>query len=245
MESSGEQSVLRIVGNPRESVLYLQDVPIHYSWYAEVGSTWRYHLARGSEKQAIEIHRGMQEMMRRGIGNEGDFFAISEYFNSFLAAGDYECGYYQLGTGLGVIECPEATGCHAWDGYGGLMELAETQGHFDEELAHEYKEAILKGGRPVIVLLHVENSEMFFILDGHHKNAGYSLAGIAPFAVIITKLGKQELSLVEARSLAQEMECSRRDYLDTLEREKKRILKFGLKRKLRLDKVFTLIGSSS
>ena len=45
IENPGKNTVIHITGNPQESILYLNDRPIQYSWYAEAGSTWRYHIA--------------------------------------------------------------------------------------------------------------------------------------------------------------------------------------------------------
>ena len=169
IETYGKNGVLEIVGNPQETILYLKDRPIQYSWYAEVGSTWRYHIAQGLKNQAVKLNHGIEESLKRGIKNEGDFLAISEYFNQFFKYGTYEYGYFEMPKDVNWIEIPEKEEYESFDYYGGCVDISPTQNSIDDKLVESYKEQILRGSRPVIVLLHVENSWMFHILDGHHK----------------------------------------------------------------------------
>lgn len=168
-ETYGKQGVLKITGNPQESILYLRNIPIHYSWYAEIGSTWRYHIAKGLNQKSIQENNGIKELLRKGLKNEGDFLWASEYFREFLCYGKYEFGYYELIKDLYWIDIPKLEKYESFDGYGGLIDLTPTQSLINDNLVNDYKNEILLGIRPVIILIHVVNSYMFYILDGHHK----------------------------------------------------------------------------
>lgn len=219
----GKNAVLEIKGNPQETMLYLRGKPIHYSWYAEVGTTWRYHIAKGLDKPAVKVHQGMQEQLKRGIHHAGDFLGICEYFIAFLSYGTYECGYYGLIEGMSGTDILLQSGYVSFDTYGGLANVTPTQNAIDEEIVAAYKADILRGARPVIVLLHMENSWMFYLLDGHHKFRAYNLAQIKPHAVIISKLGNDFPSTEETIALAKSMHCAKPVYLKWMRQEKERI----------------------
>ena len=75
--------------------------------------------------------------------------------------------------------------------------------------------------RPVITLLHIQNSKMFFILDGHHKFCTYGRSNVEPHAIIITKLGNEYKFIEETIELAITIKCDKTDYFYWMEREKK------------------------
>lgn len=240
IETYGKNGVLEIIGNPQESILFLKDRPIQYSWFAEVGSTWRYHIAQGLNNQVVEINKGIEDLLKRGIENEGDFLEITEYFNQFLKYGKYEYGYYEMIKEMDWIEIPEDEEYKSFDYYGGCLDISPTQNSIRDDKVEEYKELILQGTRPVIVLLHVENSLMFYILDGHHKFCAYGKANIKPHAIIITKLENKYKSIEETTALANSMKCTNEEYLNWMKREK-RSLNFYKRKKLNLEKIFNLI----
>ena len=241
IETYGKNGVLDIVGSPQETILYLRDRPIQYSWYAEDGSIWRYHIAQGLSKQAVQLNRGIEATLRRGIQNEGDFLAITEYFNPFFKYGTYKYGYYELFEDLGLIEIPETEEYASFDYYGGCPDVSSTQNFIDEELVASYKEEIQKGSRPVIVLLHMENSWMFHILDGHHKFCAYGRANIKPHAIIITKTGSTYKSIASTVTLARKMGCDNQYYISQMKQEKTKNLSSYKSKSLDLEETFRLI----
>ena len=240
IETYGKNGVLEIIGNPQETILYLRDKPIQYSWYAEVGSTWRYHIAQGLNKQAVKLNNRIEDLLKIEIENETDFIATTEYFNKFFKYGKYEYGYFEMFKDLNWIEIPEDENYKSFDYYGGSVAISPTQNSIDDELVKDYKEQILRGKRPVIVLLHVENSWMFYIIDGHHKFCAYGKANIAPHAIIITKLENKYKSTEETIELAKRMNCTNQEYLKWMKQEKKN-LKYYKKKKLDLEKTFKRI----
>jgi hypothetical protein len=240
VQIDGSNGVIKITGNPQESILYLKDKPIQYSWFAEVGSTWRYHIAQGLNQQAVEVNKGIEGLLKRGVQNEGDFLAVTEYFISFLSDGSYEFGYYELSEDTNWIEIPEDENYTCFDYYGGCLDISPTQNSIDENKVEEYRQAILKGMRPSIILIHVQNSCMFFILDGHHKFCAYGSAKLKPHAIIITKIGNEYKSLDETIELANSMNCYKREYIKWMESEKGN-LDYYKDRKLNLEETFRRI----
>lgn len=240
IETYGKNGVLEIVGNPQESILYLKDKPIQYSWFAEIGSTWRYHIAQGLNQQAVEVNKGIEDLLKRGIANEGDFLAITEYFNKFFKYGTYEYGYYELFEDLDWIEIPKDENYKSFDYYGGCPDVTPTQNSIDDNIVEEYKQQILKGSRPATILLHVENSWMFYILDGHHKFCAYGQANIKPHAIIITKIGNENKPISETIELAKRMNCTNKEYIDWMKKEKQN-LSYYKNQELNLEETFRRI----
>ena len=240
IETYGKNGVLEITGNPQETILYLRDKPIQYSWYAEVGSIWRYHIAQGLYNQAVTINESMECLLKRGIENKEDFLAITEYFNRFFKYGKYEYGYYEMFKDISWIAIPENENYKSFDHYGGGVDITPTQNSIKDELVQEYKEQILSGKRPVIVLLHIENSWMFYVMDGHHKFRAYQKAKIKPYAIIITKLKNSYKSIEETIELAKKMNCTDEEYFKRMIQEKKNV-KYYKNKKLNLEETFKRI----
>lgn len=212
--------VIDIRGDFLEAALYLNQQPIHYCWYAEVGTTWRYHIAKGINKDAIRMHWRLSEILRNGISNSGEFEEAVAYFSPFLKYGEYEFGLYCLPK-IGYLEpFSENPGVVNTDFYGGLANVIATQSHIDENTVQVYVESIQKGTRPTVVVLHAEQSYHKFILDGHHKFIAYSRAKIEPHVLFITKRKCKTLTLEESLKLAESMGCRNEEYLDWLRKEK-------------------------
>ena len=240
LETYGKEGVIEIQGNPQETILYLKDKPIQYSWLAEVGSTWRYHIAQGLNNPIVKLHNGITEMLKRGISNEGEFLAITEFFIQFFKYGKYEFGHYKLFDDISWIDIPETENYKSFDYYGGCFDIAPTQNSIDDKLVEEYKEEILRGARPTMVILHVENSFKFFILDGHHKFLAYQKAKIDANSIVISKLGNEYKSTEETKRIAKQMKCDKQEYYKWMESEKSNLEHYK-KGEMDLNKIFTEI----
>jgi len=225
-EIYGKNGILRISGNPQEAMLFLKNEPIHYSWFAEIGSTWRYHIAKGLNENSIRKNEEIDRIVNKGISNQGEFLAVSEYYSNFLNYGFYEFAAYEMVTGIYMTSIPEAEDYVSYDYYGGCEEFTPTQRNFNEEIAENYKTKILKGATPTMVLLHVENSHMFFILDGHHKFIGYGKAKKKPYALIITKKGNEYKSIEYSTNLAKKMNCEKRNYFERMKYDKSNLERY-------------------
>lgn len=240
IQTYGKNGVLEIIGNPQETMLFLNDKPIQYSWYAEIGTTWRYHIARGLKKKAIPLSYNIEGSLKSEIKNEDDFRNVAKYFVNFLKYGTYEYGYYEMFKELNWIEIPEDEEYSNFDYYGGCLDISPTQNAINTKLVEEYKEQILKGVRPIIILIHVENSWMFHILDGHHKFCAYGRAKVKPHAIIITKIGNEYKSVESTIELAKKMNCTIKKYIDCM-RDEKANLKYYKSQKIDLEKEFRRI----
>lgn len=231
-----ENGILKISGNPQESVLYLKGEPLQYSWFAEIGTTWRYHIAKGITDKSIGENQKIQDLSRRGIKNETDFLWITDYFKKFLCRGKYDFGYFELFDDIYWVEIPENEVYKNFDYYGGCFDLSPTQNNFQSELIDQYTKEILAGSRPVMILIHLAHSLMFFILDGHHKFLAYQKAKIKPHAIIITKLESKYMSSVDSIQLMKSMGCEQDAYLESIKAKKR-----YQGRKVDLNKLFKLI----
>lgn len=212
--------VIDIRGDFLEAALYLDQQPVNYAWYAEVGTTWRYHIAKGINKDAIRMHWRLSEILRNGISNSNEFEEAVIYFSQFLKYGEYEFGLYRLPHAHLMELLSNGPDFMISDSYGGIPGYLATQSHVDELTIQAYTLAIRKGKRPTAILLHAEHSYHQFILDGHHKFIAYSRAGIPVHAILITKYNSKRFTLEESLSLARSMNCSNKKYLDALHREK-------------------------
>lgn len=237
-EIYGKNGILRISGNHQEAMLFLKNEPIHYSWFAEIGSTWRYHIAKGIEENAIKRNIEIDRIVNNGIKNEGDFLAVCEYYSNFLDYGIYEFGLYEMSTGMHMTHIPDDNDYTSFDYYGGGLDLTPTQNSFKEEIAEEYKTKILKGLKPSMILIHAGNSHMFFILDGHHKFIGYGKAKSAPCALIITKKGDEYKSIDYTIKLAKQMNCKKDSYFKWMKSEKENIDRYKSYNDLILEQAF-------
>lgn len=244
VETYGQNGVIAIEGNAQESILYLRDKPIQYSWLAEIGSTWRYHIAQGLNKQSVTLNREIERILKTGIQNEGDFLGITEYFINFLKYGKYEFGYFELFEDLSWVEIPKDENYNSFDYYGGSFDISPTQNKIDNQLVEVYKENILKGSKPSMIIIHVENSHMFYILDGHHKFKAYKQANKKPHAILITKIGNKDRSAKESIDLAKSMSCTNKDYLKRIEDEKLN-MDYYTNKKMNIDQVFRRISKDN
>jgi hypothetical protein len=241
-ETFGHNGILKITGSPLETVLFLKNTPIHYSWFAEIGTTWRYHLAKGLNQKAIQENNGIKDLLRRGLENEGDFLWAVQYFLDFLCFGKYEFGFYELIDDLYWTDIAREKNYESSDYYGGLYNLTPTQNIINDKLVNDYKEEILCGKKPVMVIIHIKNSQMFFILDGHHKFLGYKEAQVKPYAIVITNLNPKPISLYESNDYIDKLHCKNKDYINKLNLEKQNSEYFD-SQTFDLSEIFTQINT--
>jgi len=77
---------------------------------------------------------------------------------------------------------------------GGSPFIYAIQDYTDEERVEHYIELIKQGYKPQVILLKLENSEINFILDGHHKLEACQKGHEAMHAIQITKMDNFESS---------------------------------------------------
>lgn len=220
IDISNKYGIIDIKGDNQESVLYLNSLPIQYTWYAEVGSTWRYHIAKGVDKRSWGESMFASEILKKGITSKTEFDNLVYYYSQFLKTGQYEFGIYDLHEHYDLIQLPEGNEFQSFDYYGGCPDLIPTQDHYQGETIIEYKQIIQNGIKPTMVIFHVAESHILFILDGHHKFLAYGQLKLKPRAMIISKLNSTILSIDQSIRMAKEMQCSKEAYLKQIQSEK-------------------------
>jgi hypothetical protein len=215
-----DDGIIAIRGDFQESVLYLKNQPIQYTWFGSIGSTWRFHIAKGLPKTSIKENIANQELVKKGISSKEEFYEIVDYYRQFLGRGEYEFGYYKLHIHHDWINIPKNDMYKCFDYYGGCPDIIPTQNNINEEIVEFYITQIKLGLKPNIIVLHNEDSYIIFILDGHHKFLAYKKLKLEPYAVIITKLGKSTMTESEALELANRMNCDNEKYLKSIMDEK-------------------------
>ena len=212
--------VLDIKGSFSEALLTLNEKPIQFTWFAEVGTTWRYHLAKGLIKSPFLRKAHIETILSDGILNEEQVNAVIRYYKSFLKTGYYSFGTYQLNRHTGFL--PTTSSAYtASDTYGGIVGIIGTQININTATVDSYKEQILKGKRPCLILFRNEHSHNQFVLDGHHKFLAYKGTKIKPHALIITKLNPKALSKEDALQALKKMKSTNVAYHNALKEEKK------------------------
>lgn len=212
--------VLDIKGSFSEAILTLNEKPIQFTWFAEVGTTWRYHLAKGLIKSPFLRKTHIETILSDGILNEEQVNAIIRYYKSFLKTGYYSFGTYQLDRHIELIPAISSDYIES-DTYGGIVSIIGTQTNMNSKTVASYKEQILKGKRPCLILFRNKDSHHQFILDGHHKFLAYRATKVPPHALIITKLSPKALSTEDALKTFKKMKATNADYRNSLQEEKK------------------------
>lgn len=235
VEISNKYGIIDIKGDNQESVLYLNSLPIQYTWFAEIGSTWRYHIAKGVNERSWAESNHSSEILKNGIESEKEFDHLVEYYSRFLKTGEYEFGVYDIHEYYDLIHIPEGEKFQSFDYYGGSPDLIPTQCKFEDQIINDYIQLIKTGIRPSIVIFHVAKSHILFILDGHHKFLAYGQLKMKPRALIISKLNSSTLSIEQSLKLAEKLECNKENYLNCIKNEK-RDKYFNMK--LDLEKVY-------
>ena len=160
IEILNKYGIIDIKGDNQESVLYLNNLPIQYTWYAEIGSTWRYHIAKGVNERSWAESRFSSDILRNGISSETEFQDIVGYYSQFLKTGRYEFGMYDLHEHYDLIHLPEGKGYQSFDYYGGCPDIIPTQSKYSDDTINEYKQVIESGVKPVMVIFHVAQSHV-------------------------------------------------------------------------------------
>jgi hypothetical protein len=55
---------LRLEGDKYDSVLYLDNVPVQFTWLREIGSTWRYQIGKNITESELIQDRSFANFVR-------------------------------------------------------------------------------------------------------------------------------------------------------------------------------------
>ena len=185
---------LKINGGKYDSVLYLNNTPIQFTFLREIGSTWRYQIVKGiSEKDLIKNEK-YSNFVKFGILTNENLFDQFEYILSILDEGKYNIELITLENDIETLEInTNQKDYYSIDIYGGIKEIIETQSSFNEQIVKQYIDLIKNSYKPIAILLKTENSENTFIIDGHHKLCAYSRLEAEAKCLMITKLNSETI----------------------------------------------------
>lgn len=218
---TNDSGILEIRGNNQESALFVNETPIQYTWFAEIGSTWRYHIAHGIHERTWGESLYISEILKHGAKTELQFNDIINYYSKFLKTGEYQFGLYDLHEHYEMIMLPEEEEYQSFDYYGGFPDIIPTQKTFNDKTVESYKELIQNNATPTMVIFHVIESAILFILDGHHKFLAYGQLRKKPRAIVITNLKTTTMTSEQAIKLAEKMNCEKENYHNSIKSEKK------------------------
>ncbi len=180
---------LEIIGDKYDSALLLNGELIQFTYLREIGSTWRYQVAKGITENALIAESKFRNFVKNGYLSNDSLIRQFSYILKLLARGQYQIEIIELEKEIGSIEISRETdGYYCFDTYGGMVEVLETQSEFNEEIVKEYMDLIEEGQEPIIILLKTQNSENTFLIDGHHKFAAYGRSKRSAKCLQITKL---------------------------------------------------------
>jgi hypothetical protein len=205
--------VIRLKSDKFDSILYLNGIPIQFTWIREIGSTWRYQIAKSIEESDLILDNKFRQFVKYGYLSSDSLIRQFDYIIKTLSSGEYELKIDDLSYDLELVENVNETNEYfTYDSYGGLDDIIETQSGYNEVIINEYINIIRNGAEPIMVVLTTKNSDNRFIIDGHHKFIAYSRLKKNPRALIITKLNSDLIDKEEALNVFKVSNCKNRDY---------------------------------
>lgn len=193
-----ENAPLKIKGGKHDSALLLGGQLIQFTFLREIGSTWRYQVAKGIKENELITESKFKNFVKYGHLSNDPLEIQFNYILQLLSSGKYQVEIINLVRETGSIEInTEADGYYCFDTYGGMVDIIETQSGFDESIAEEYVDIIKSGQEPIAILLKTENSDNTFLIDGHHKFAAYGRLKLSAKCLLITKLNSDNIETIE------------------------------------------------
>ncbi|AKQ45846.1 hypothetical protein TH63_09640 [Rufibacter radiotolerans] len=186
---------ITLLGDKYDSVLYLNGIPIQFTWIREIGSTWRYQIAKSIDEADIIEDRSFANFVKFGYLTDEPLSKQFHYIISKLNKGKYSLKIDYLSSELELVELNEDSSNYVYfDTYAGIEDIIATQAVFEKEVANEYETIIKKGAEPILVVLTSLGSVNKFIMDGHHKFLAYSKLDKPIRTLLITKLDKETVT---------------------------------------------------
>ena len=204
---------LEIKGEKYDSALLLNGDLIQFTFLREIGSTWRYQIAKGIKESDLISEQKFSNFVKYGFLTSEALSSQFEFILSCLTDGKYEIELTEIHSDTGVVEIHEnIDDYYNSDVYGGMTEIIETQSEFNENVVDEYIELIKKGNEPILILLKVKGSENTFIIDGHHKFTAYGRLKKNAKCLIITKLNSKKINKEEGIEFIRKVKPENSEY---------------------------------
>lgn len=187
---------LKLIGGKNDSALYLNNEIIQFTYLREIGSTWRYQVAKGIQKNDIIKENSFSNFVKHGYITSDSLSKQFSYILSILANGVYELEIIDLNNKIDVVEIDRTkNGYYENDEYGGIVGIIETQNCFDNTIVDNYVDIIKNGSKPIAILLKIKDSNNTFIIDGHHKIVAYNKLNQKAKCLLITKINSEEIDI--------------------------------------------------
>jgi hypothetical protein len=149
-----DNGILEIIGGKYDSALFLKGQMIQFTFLREIGSTWRYQIAKSISEANIFEDRAFSNFVKFGYLSLDPLSIQFDYIINKLGRGKYEIELITLQKDIYLTEFYDNTNEYAHnDTYGGSDTLIETQSEYDEQTINEFINLISKGNKPVMVLL--------------------------------------------------------------------------------------------
>ena len=161
--------------------MLLNNELIQFTFLREIGSTWRYQIAKNLAENDIVEDIRFQNFVKYGFLQADSLKRQFSHIVDKLAIGRYRLEVKYIEAGIELLELclsapnfiPNSSYYH-FDTYGGLVEVIGTQSIIDESIIEEYTELLTKNVEPIAVVISTEDTYNTFLLDGHHKFLAYS-----------------------------------------------------------------------
>ncbi len=210
---------IKIKGNITDTYLYINGNPKIVSFFAEVGTVWRYLIGTSITEKIIDDNYLYESLV--GTGKLDFNNSLQNQFGhilNLLSNGKYElklCEFPYKITYLGLNneEKPYS------DTYGGLADILFTQKYFDLSVVEKYKSKIKKGERPICVLFKLQDSWTIFVIDGHHKLNAYKELKINPKALIISKIENRAVETNQGIEIMKKLGLNDEKFITTFKYE--------------------------
>lgn len=217
--------IIYLRGGPIDTFLYVRKEPRLAIFYAEVGTIWRYLVGREISEKLLHDNYRYEALVAAGRVAPGA--ALADQFKHVLKL--LSNGSYQLSLEAFLRTPPIVPAISHddptpyYDHYGGLVGVTATQTYLDQAKVEEYKIAIHRGDRPIVVLLKIKGSNDIFLLDGHHKLTAYNALKVVPQTLLITKLDTKPMRQEEGSEILQQLGLQDKDWLRKYSNEKRQI----------------------
>ena len=191
---TSREGPLEIIGGRYDSALLLNGELIQFTYLREIGSTWRYQVARGIRENEFIGEKKFRNFVKYGYLNNDTLSDQFSYILKLLSAGKYQIEITALKQEIGSLDIKEEFDDHyCFDSYGGMEEVLETQSAYNEAIIQSYVGLINQGQEPIVILLKTHRSQNTFLIDGHHKFAAYKRLKESARCLLITKLNSQKI----------------------------------------------------
>lgn len=172
---------IKLLGGKHESALLLNEELIQFTFLREIGSTWRYQIAKNLTDTDIIKDVQFRNFVKHGFLQTSSSESQFSYIVNKLAVGKYRLEVKYIDAEIDLLDpcltslnfIPKSDYFH-FDTYGGLVEVIATQLSDNESIIKEYTELIKKNIEPIAVIISTEDAYNTFLLDGHHKFLAYS-----------------------------------------------------------------------